>query len=305
MIAMGVLLPLVGGVLNASWCVPARPDAPKWMRIEGWEWEHTTFVQSILTVILNAVYICAVLGEDMQKILDTSDSKDLAVVCILSVTWSVGILCYGIGQKMAGVAVGVSLSMSLLVVIGTLIPLLVDNRDSIGNAESVTTFVGVFFAILGFLACAKASLMKDAAKAGLPALKKSPAPPPGNVLVPSDLEADGLPAPLSGASLEETKEEQMESQEIGAQKSAAKKRFLLGVAICALCAVMSSSVQAAFILGKGVVAAAAARGLPPAQRPLIVWFFAFTLGSGVCALAALALLVRHRSWGRLLSPAGA
>mmetsp|Transcript_17853 Transcript_17853/g.23510 ORF Transcript_17853/g.23510 Transcript_17853/m.23510 type:complete len:413 (-) Transcript_17853:103-1341(-) len=309
--ALGVLLPFIGGVLNSSWNIPTREVAPKAFKIKAWDWENTWLVKSFFSIIINATYVCAVIGTPrLSSIYDVATSAEISLVCIFSIFWSIGILCFGIGQKLAGVAVGISLSMSLLVVIGTLLPLVIDNRDEIGSLQSIVTCVGVLLAVLGFCTCAKASIMKDAA---LKAQKHfiSEMVVPTNSIGATEVAPNGMPKSIrshtdlldyeEGKELNYEKDKDPQHEEDGnkviddAQES---RRFYLGVFICIICAVFSACLQAAFVFGKPIVDEAINQGVASSNSSLVIWLFAYTFGSGGCLAYAVYKLCKEKTWHR-------
>ena len=50
-----------------------------------------------------------------------------------------------------GAGPGIALVMSLLVVIGTLLPLIEDHADSVTSPAALVTILGLIFAIMGFV----------------------------------------------------------------------------------------------------------------------------------------------------------
>ncbi|CAM9457239.1 unnamed protein product [Ascophyllum nodosum] len=69
-------------------------------------------------------------------------------------------MCFSLGIKLLGAGPGTALVMSLLVVIGTLLPLIEDHVDNATSPAALVTILGLIFAIAGFVASAKSSSMK-------------------------------------------------------------------------------------------------------------------------------------------------
>ncbi|CAM9588489.1 unnamed protein product [Choristocarpus tenellus] len=158
---------LLGGVWNSTWPLFSKFESPKLIRAVspgGWEWENVWFLFSLWYAALNILYCISAIGPStLDEIYRSASGGDLALVCIFSFLWGSGTMFYSIGVEMLGAAIGICLVMSLLVVIGTLLPLIEDHQDDAGSAPALITIGGMVLAISGFISSAYSSKIKEEA----------------------------------------------------------------------------------------------------------------------------------------------
>uniref|UniRef100_A0A0G4F0W6 EamA domain-containing protein n=1 Tax=Chromera velia CCMP2878 TaxID=1169474 RepID=A0A0G4F0W6_9ALVE len=173
-IALGVCLCALAGLLNASWTVPSKANAPKSVRVIDdpmetlpgrviWSFENFLFFASF-TVVCLASLICVVALGGVGRVasaLSVCDSFDIIVITVTAcLGWGSSNILFPIAVAHAGVALGVTLSMAVTLIVGTALPILVDPSSVSSWKEASLIVVGMGFALVGLLLSAYAAQLK-------------------------------------------------------------------------------------------------------------------------------------------------
>jgi len=184
-IAGGLLLISLAGILNGSWNASFSPKAnlavgrpePKPSNGENTDgddnsteepindltYHHAFALFQTYAAIIN-IPICiywaggiqrvnAVLGEAART------PSTIILVVIFSIIWGVGTLLFGLACKIAGVGLGTNLSMGVIAVIGTFLPLIVE--DTLITAAGGVICAGLAICCGGLWLSTKALAMRD------------------------------------------------------------------------------------------------------------------------------------------------
>ncbi|CAN0162306.1 unnamed protein product, partial [Discosporangium mesarthrocarpum] len=153
--ALAVAACLLGGIWNSTWPLFSKVESPKLISAVspgGWEWENVWLPFTLVHSAMNIVYCVWAIGPaTLSRIFAATSSKDLALTCIFSFLWGSGTMFYSMGVEMLGAGLGICLIMSLLVVIGTVLPLAEDHSDNAGSPTALLTIGGLLLAIAGFV----------------------------------------------------------------------------------------------------------------------------------------------------------
>eukprot|EP00903_Cladosiphon_okamuranus_P017561 g16175.t1 len=333
-----VVFSLVGGVMNATWPLFCKPESPRVLRVattDGWEWENVWLPFIIWSTALNVIFCVWVVGPSaLSAVYREASSRDLGLVCTFSFLWGSGTACFSLGVQLLGAGPGTAIVMSLLVVIGTLLPLIEDHSDDAGSPAAIVTIIGLLFAISGFVLSAQSSRIKastaeatqskqiaeakskkqvetELASFDVEASPDSPKKAAGGGLAKSDPGTDDASASTDttdGVTDTRSKMHKVDAEEglppgptedSLAKQTARKTSHLAAVAVCVAGAVMSSMLQFSFVYGDPLVThAEEEEGVSGAAAPLVVWLLAFSLASVWNVVYAMYLLFRNDTWGR-------
>ncbi|CAN0182778.1 unnamed protein product, partial [Phaeothamnion confervicola] len=232
---------------------------------------------------------------------------DLALLCVFSFLWGRGTLFYVLGIDLLGAGLGICLVMSLLVVIGTVLPLVRDYAGQAGSAAALVTIGGLCLALVGFVFSGESSHKMAAAPVSSPlvtdpergasaaAAAKVEAPGVGS---PPPTERPLLPRPLSKLdSFKRGAGAAAAAMAGGGGDAAAARSPLVGVVVCVAAAIMASMLQFAFVFGKPLVNYAEdEEGVPKILAPLVVWLLAFSLAASWNVVYSAGRLTRNGAW---------
>lgn len=155
-IILGILLIATGAFASGSFAVPFG-------RIKGWKWETYWMVFSVGAYILFPLLSCIAFAPDFVSIIRETPLNILVKVIILGAIYGIGNLSFGLALRYLGLSLGYAFSLGLMLVIGTLIPPVIDGRlQTMMNAEGGALLIaGVIIACAGIAFSAWAGILKD------------------------------------------------------------------------------------------------------------------------------------------------
>ena len=155
-ILSGILLIALGAFSSGSFAVPFG-------KIKGWGWETYWMVFSLGAYILFPLIACLVFSPDFIRIIQSTPSETVLAVFLLGAVYGIGNLSFGLALRYLGLSLGYSLSLGLMLAIGTLIPPMIDGRLQVmmQNPGGTLLILGVMVACFGIALSAWAGILKD------------------------------------------------------------------------------------------------------------------------------------------------
>jgi L-rhamnose-H+ transport protein len=145
----GVALTMVAGLMSGNCMLPMKFT-------RSWKWENIWLVFSVVSLVILPWGLALVLVDHLFAAYRSLSLIQLAVPLLLGVGWGVAQFLFGISVKRLGLGVAYAIIVGLGAVLGTLVPLFVQQRAAaIGHAavfilSGVTIMVaGVFFSAWG------------------------------------------------------------------------------------------------------------------------------------------------------------
>ena len=153
---------MCSGLANGSWNLPTKPDAPRSVYAGTvWAWENIWFVANVLIPIFNTALVLAVVGPSvLSEVFAEAEPRHLWAICVPSLAWGWGGVGFGQAIKRLGVALGTSIVMGIIVVIGTALPAILD-ADELTATQASGVALGVALGVAGFVAGGRAGLLRD------------------------------------------------------------------------------------------------------------------------------------------------
>lgn len=155
-ILLGILLIATGAFSAGSFAVPFG-------KIKGWRWETYWMVYSIGAYILFPLVACLVFAPDFVEIISSTSFATISSVFLMGAIYGIGNLSFGLALRYLGLSLGYALSLGLMLVIGTLIPPILDGRLQVMVQDSGGKFLilGVVVACVGVVFSAWSGILKD------------------------------------------------------------------------------------------------------------------------------------------------
>lgn len=280
--AAGFALCILAGVCNGSWQLPLKTRAPAIVRIvegpgSGWQFENAWLLYTSLSILFELIIAFSVLGAaELSAIYAAASPSTLVLIIVFSALWGFGSIGFGVAVQMLGIAIGTSLCIGVVMVLGTLLPLLVNNLDEAGSHAFALTIAGAFVGTVGFALSAAAGSCDP----------KSRSHDGGN-----EGDDDNLNSNKDKC-----------AGDVGEVPPATTAWFaaMVGVCVAIVGGVLASQLQFAFVFGQAAITAALRRGHHPIAASQAVWLFAFTMGGAVNVAYAVVELTRNQTWSRFL-----
>jgi L-rhamnose-H+ transport protein len=152
----GFLLIAVGAFSSGSFAIPFG-------KIQGWKWESYWLIYSFGAYTIFPLIACLIFAPHFMTIYREVPSDILFRVFLLGAVYGIGNLSFGLSLRYLGISLGYSLSLGLMLAIGTLIPPLLDGRlsEMIERSGGTLLILGVLVACLGISLSGWAGFLKD------------------------------------------------------------------------------------------------------------------------------------------------
>lgn len=274
MAAAGVLASVVSGLANGSWNLPTKADAPNVVcAVRGdWQWENIWFVANLMMPCVNTAVVVGVVGPStLRDVYTAARPSEMGAIIAFSILWGFGGVGFGQAIKRIGVALGTSVVMGIIVVIGTVLPAV---TSKLSEVQAAGTAVGVFLGILGFVMGSKAGMLREAAKS-----------------ITADADAEDGTSKVADA-LDGTGPE----KQAAAEGAAARGGFFESMMWCLVGGVLSSMLQFAFVLGGNLVDLAEDAGVPKTAAAMPIWLLCFVFNAVGHLSYSSYLLIVNGSW---------
>ena len=151
-VTQGFILVLIAGVMNGSFAVPM-----KWTR--AWAWENTWLAWSSIALMIFPIALAVTTVPGALAVYQTSSLRVLSVVCASGIAWGISQVLFGLGIKLAGVALGFAIVVGLAAAAGSVIPLVFFPVEP-GSLAMRGVLPGVAIVIAGVALCSYAGSRK-------------------------------------------------------------------------------------------------------------------------------------------------
>jgi len=155
-ILLGILIIAIGAFSSGSFSIPFD-------KVTKWKWEISWLTFSVFAYLIVPLIICVVVAPNFIKIYQTIPSGNLWLIFILGAVYGLANLTFGLSLRYLGVALGFCISLGLMMVIGTLLPPLIDGQMSRmfeGNG-GVLLISGLIVSCIGIGITAFAGILKS------------------------------------------------------------------------------------------------------------------------------------------------
>ena len=249
-------------------------------------WMLFQFYSAIINIAVCLVWAGG--PSNVAFVLSHSSTLSIVLVVIFSFLWGIGSLCFGRACKIAGVGLGTNLAMSIVLMLGTFLPLLYDG--GIKSATGAVILTGLLVVCVGLYFSAESLRIRDLdlVKPLHPEIGNSSSFPvvsaPNGVL--SNVDVLSSDKELQQAVDEWTSENDTAAPNIS--HSMADKKVVdepeystsVKITVCVLAGIFASMLQFAFVYGRDIIQTAENLGnTPEGGSAAIIWLFAISIGS--------------------------
>lgn len=238
-------------------------------------------------MVFNFIIIYASsIGQTLHEVYAAASGQDLGLLITFCFLWGFGTIAFGQAVQMLGMALGTAIMMSVILVVGTLLPMLVDGSIGDGSQSVSLTLVGVGLGVAGLGLSAWAGIVKEIEIRGIVTYRGQP---DGTEIREREMKKLtslelGWTSPSSSSEVLEDKERQLPVP------------YTTAVVMSVFGACLAVQLQFAFIFGAPLVEDAENRGITHTYSSLVVWFMAFNFQSIPNAAYACYLMHRNDTW---------
>jgi L-rhamnose-H+ transport protein len=141
-ILTGTLLAIAAGVSNGSFFLPQRYT-------RGWQWENMWFVFAAISQVLVPWGVAWMVIPNLGRVLHESPWSFFLPAVIAGLIWGIGMVTYGLGVKMVGIAAGNAVVASVGTAAGTMGPMLVYAPDRVRTLSGLISLVAMGLIVVG------------------------------------------------------------------------------------------------------------------------------------------------------------
>ncbi len=142
MIAWGVVLILIGGILGGTYFLGLKWTGP-------WEWENIWLVCALVGLIVVPVLLSWATVPHLNAALSMAPAEALVKVFLYGAGWGVGSVLTGLGVDRLGMALGVPVLVGSTAALGALIPLAAATPGLVFHAKGLVILVSVGVLLVG------------------------------------------------------------------------------------------------------------------------------------------------------------
>jgi L-rhamnose-H+ transport protein len=148
---VGIALVVLAGVLNGLFALPMK-------LMRRWRWEHTWLIYSIVGM---AAFPWAVAILSTPRLVQVIREAPLALICGFGFAWGVGAVAFGLALVKLGVGLGLALMLGLTAGVGSLVPMVILQPQSLGTRAGHLVLAGIAVLVIGIALCAYAGHLRE------------------------------------------------------------------------------------------------------------------------------------------------
>lgn len=151
----GLLLTLVAGLFSGSCMMPMK-------FAKRWPWENTWLVFTLMSLLILPWSLAFALLHDIVAIYSALPVNAFVAPLAFGFGWGIAQVLFGLSIARLGMALGYAIIVGLGALLGTLVPLLVRNREVVATGRGILILIGVAIMILGIAVSARAGKAREA-----------------------------------------------------------------------------------------------------------------------------------------------
>ena len=162
-ILAGIGWHMVGAASAASFYAPIE-------KVKKWSWETTWAVAGFFSWILLPISVSYHLLPNFRAFYAAIDPHVLLIVALFGAMWGVGNVSYGLTMRNLGMALGIGIAIGVTLVVGTVIPPLVNGQAAglFHTRGGLLTMAGIAVALMGVAVVTYAGHQKEMKLRGMP-----------------------------------------------------------------------------------------------------------------------------------------
>lgn len=153
MIILGFILIFMAGMSDGSMYLPAKYT-------KKWQWEHYWSVFSLAFFVISWI-LTFILVPDIFGIYWGIAAKDIIILSTFGALWGVGAILFGLACHLVGMALTFPIALGTVAAMGSLIPLMSTESDSLFTKKGILVIVGLIITVCGIVVCSRAYKIKE------------------------------------------------------------------------------------------------------------------------------------------------
>jgi L-rhamnose-H+ transport protein len=151
---LGLGMTLVAGVLAGNSMLPMKFS-------RRWQWENTWLVFSLVSLVLIPWALAFALVNRLGPLYASLPASAYAAPLLFGAGWGIAQVLFGLSVARLGLALGYAIIIALGAVLGTLVPLFVQNRAVLGTSRGALILGGVLVMVTGIASSSWAGRLRE------------------------------------------------------------------------------------------------------------------------------------------------
>jgi len=153
-VAAGVLLSALAGILNGSFAAPTK-------YVRRWNWENIWAVWAVVAMALMPWTLVILTVPSGIKFYVYASSRVVWLLVLFGIGFGISQILFGLGIAAIGIALNFAIAIGLSTALGSLVPLILLQPETIFTLKGGTIFLGVALILVGIVLSAIAGWMKE------------------------------------------------------------------------------------------------------------------------------------------------
>jgi L-rhamnose-H+ transport protein len=150
----GIVLVIVGGALEGLFSLGVT-------RTRGWKWENIWGLGSLIALVLVPWPVALLSVPDLFGVFASVSPGLLVVTFLFGLGWGLGGIFWGKAIAAVGMALGVSLLMGMITIVGSPVPLAINEPAKLIEPGGLTLLAALGVMVVGVVLCAMAGARRD------------------------------------------------------------------------------------------------------------------------------------------------
>lgn len=158
-LAAGVLLAILSGLMNGSFTLP--------MRFLGrWDWEHVWSLFIFISCLVMPAAIISIVAPQSWALLAHLPAQAVTIAALTGFAWGFGSLMFGQSVSAIGISLANTLVLAISSALGSLLPILLLSPQQLFEPTGQKILLGVIVAIVGIAFCGNAGRIRETNSGG-------------------------------------------------------------------------------------------------------------------------------------------
>ncbi len=154
---IGLAAVVLAGVLQGLFAVPMK-YAPRW------NYENIWLIFSLVGMVVLPWMLTTATVPHLVEVYSLIAMPVLVRIAGFGLCWGIGSALAGLGMNLLGIGLGMAIILGLSASLGSLIPLLILSPQQLHTPQGRTYLVGTVIMLVGIAVCARAGMLRDAAR---------------------------------------------------------------------------------------------------------------------------------------------
>ena len=154
---IGLAAVVFAGVLQGLFAVPMK-------YARRWNYEHIWLIYSLAGMVVLPWMLTIATVPHLGEVYALTPMPVLVRIASFGLCWGIGSALAGLGMNLLGIGLGMAIILGLSASLGSLIPLLILSPQQLHTPQGRTYLVGTVIMLAGIAVCARAGMLRDAAR---------------------------------------------------------------------------------------------------------------------------------------------